>query len=76
MYSSSTSKIDGFSEYIFFDQSGRVAISDSGTQQSHEDLQSNILSSSSRNYKLNANNTPGLESPWLGDSTPSAVDMA
>lgn len=52
-----------------------IAISDSGTQEAHEDLHSNILSSSSRNYKLNANNTPGLESPWLGNSTPSTVDM-
>lgn len=46
----------------------KIAVSDSGTQTAHEDLQGNILTGSTRDYKL--------ASPWLGDPTPSFAQVS
>ena len=46
----------------------KIAVSDSGTQIAHEDLTDRIIANASRNYTL--------ESPWIGDPTPSDLSAS
>lgn len=54
----------------------KIAISDSGAQESHEDLCNNIVATRSRNYLNSANSSSGLESQWIGKSTPSIASVS
>lgn len=47
----------------------RVAVSDTGVQESHRGLQPNLLSGASRNYLL-----PYSSTQWIGSSSPSTGD--